>query len=81
MHEKTAQEERRLNRKPFRDTIKYHLKINKIKQKDIADALDLTNQEFHNLLTGYQSSAPGKGIDTFEDFKEKVLEYLKIEDS
>ena len=78
--QQTTQEKRRNNRKSLRNGIKYHLKVNNIKQKDIADKMGLTDQEFHNFLTGYQSSAPGKGIDTFEDFKKKVLELIKIED-
>lgn len=79
-NEQTTQEKRRSNRKSFRNGIKYHLKVNNIKQKDLAREMGLTDQEFHNFLTGYQSSAPAKGIDTFEDFKKKVLEHIKTED-
>lgn len=80
MTEQTAQERRRENRKPLRDAIKYHLKINNLKQKDIAEKIGLNDQEFHNFLTGYQSSAPAKGIDTFEDFENLVRKHLKLDD-
>lgn len=78
---KSNQKMRRDKRRPLRNRIKYHLKTNGIKQKDVAEVLGLTDQEFHNFLTGHQSSAPSKGILSFEQFKNLVISHLGIEEN
>jgi len=72
------QRKKRLERKQFRDFIKIHLKINRIRHKDIASSIGLSSQEFHNMLNGFQSSVPKRGISSYEDFKNKLLHELNL---
>ena len=66
----------RENRRAFKNRLKIYCKLNHISQRSISDHLGITEQEFHNMLTGYQSSIPTKGIDSFEEFKVNVEEFV-----
>lgn len=69
---------RKEERRNFRNSLKIYCKINEVNQKDIANSFEVTEQEFHNMLTGYQSSIPSKGILSFTEFENRVYSYLKI---
>lgn len=70
---KEKQAERKSDRKEFRDKVKIYCKKNMIYQKDIADKLGLTRQEFSNILNGALCSSKTKGIYSYDDFVSKVL--------
>ena len=73
-------EDNKLNRyekrKPFRDAIKIFCKLNDVKQKNLAEVLGITKQEFSFLLSGKLSSIPTKGIDSYSDFEVKLMSLL-----
>lgn len=73
-----VQLELRKERQSFKDKLKVHCKINMISQRSICDDLDITDQEFHNMLTGYQSSIPRKNILSFEQFQQEIYRILCI---
>jgi hypothetical protein len=70
------QQKKREERKPFRDAVKIYLQCKDIPQNYLCNKLDLTKQEFNNLMTGYQNSVPSKGIESFSDFEYKVMDLL-----
>ncbi len=68
--------QRFIKRKPFRDAVKIFCKLNDVKQKNLAESLGVTKQEFSFLLSGKLSSVPTKGIDNYSDFEVKVMHLL-----
>lgn len=68
----------RSERKEFKDNLKIYCRINRVTQREICAGIGICEQEFHNLLTGYQSSVPNKGIDSFSEFQQKIFSYLCI---
>lgn len=73
-------EENKLNRykkrKPFRDAVKIFCKLNNVRQKNLAEVLGITKQEFSFLLSGKLSSIPTKGIQNYSDFEVKIMHLL-----
>ena len=66
-------------RKPLKNKLKVYLKINGGCQKEIAKEMGITEQEFHNMLTGFQSSIPSKGIYNLEQFEALILKILCVD--
>ena len=75
---KKVQLNSRAERKQFKDNLKIYLRINRITQRSICDRIGVTEQEFHNMLTGYQSSIPTKNYYSFDQFKDVILKELCI---
>ena len=78
MTRKDTQLSLRSERKEFKDRLKIHCRINRIPQRNISEHLGVTDQEFHNMLTGFQSSVPGKGVEGYEEFCKGVSEFLGV---
>ena len=62
----------------FERKLKIHCKINRIRFKDIAEHLNITYQELHNILNGFQSSIPSKGYSSYDEIKEKIRKNLAL---
>lgn len=65
-------------REPFKFDLKIYLKINKISQRALCNGMEVSEQEFYNMLNGFQDSIPSKNIDSFEDFQTKIYKELCI---
>jgi hypothetical protein len=76
MNRQETQQRVRKEREGFKNDLKVHCKVNMITQRTIATSLGITDQEFFNMLTGFQNSIPAKGIDSFDQFKSLILEAL-----
>jgi hypothetical protein len=61
----------------YKKDLKYVLKVNKITHKEIAESINLTSQEFYNMLVGFQKSVPAKKIYSYEHFITIVTDYLR----
>jgi hypothetical protein len=68
----------REERKDFKLKLKIYLRKKMISQRYLCDSLNISDQEFHNILTGYQSSVKHAGILSYESFVEKVFDVLRI---
>lgn len=62
----------------FEKKLKIHCKMKRIKLKDIADHLEITSQELHNILNGFQASIPSKGIEDVEQLKTAIRKHLSL---
>jgi len=78
MSKKEKQQIARYERKEFKNKLKIHCKVNRVSQRSLCDAIGITEQEFHNLLTGFQNSVPSKKIQSFEHFMQLILDQLCI---
>lgn len=65
--------------KEFREKLTIYCRINRITYRSIASKIGITEQEFYNMLHGFQRSVKKKGVDDIVDFKQKILEALCIE--
>lgn len=68
----------REEREQFKLSLKIHLKKNMISQRFICSDLNITDQEFHNMLTGYQSSIKRVNILSFQQFKKEIFRILCV---
>jgi len=59
-------------RKGFKDALTVHRKMTGISQRCICAGLGILENEFHNMLTGFQSSIRNKGIADWDDFMSKT---------
>ena len=66
-------------REPFRNELKLYCKVHKISQRHIAKLMNIEESEFHNMLHGWQSSIPSKGITSWAQFTELVLSKLGVD--
>lgn len=74
----TVQQELKKQRESFKRELKIYCRINKIAQRSIAEAIDISDQEFHNMLAGFQASVRHKQMD-FDSFKAQVFSALGIQ--
>lgn len=68
-------EKLKAERKEFKEGLKIYCRINRITFRSIADALDITEQEFHNMLFGFQEKV---GDVTFDEFKNHIFMSLGV---
>lgn len=61
-----------VERKSFKDDLTIHRKMTGISQRAICAGIGVFENEFHNMLTGFQSSVPKKNIVDWDDFTQKT---------
>lgn len=74
--EMNIKKQREKIRAPFYNELKKILKINNIREKQMADWMDISSQEFYNLFRGHQNSVPSAGIYDMETVYQLCNKFL-----